>query len=524
MNKKILLLTLSISLSSFSQTTQIPNICEAAFLRNYASYFVKTEYIGASALSKEKILKLSEVDDVPKRISNLEKEYELVSREYREKIDDIEEEFTRIGKESKLSYEELQDMMSSPKQEALIESLEQVNAITRVAHQTMKKEGMSIALKERAVDGSKVRSLYLEIVELPTKKYFNSVATINRYKKRFGTKTVTFDFMQNMKSGSAGFSQSSTKRIDLGFRGMRNMLLDDLITMVGKHEFKHAAFASNRITGRESIYHAQYIAYGADPISSVPNHYNRYMSAEELYNFTNNPYWASTRIGDITKYKPQDYLNDLSGIFYYIKSTNKIAAQTKEVTQTVINHLETLLKNPENIGASTVFLNTQGKVARTASEVESIGFILADREIRYVDWIGGDEFKGQIKHIMDNRLKLDKKYDAAYREADEDGQALILEKFGKEEAKLNSEKTKLIINKLLEKQKTLSKVAENIIPLNEEAVRRTEQFISYFKMRRKIDPNFLKSVEAKEEFLKLRLMYRKLGNNVKENYKGFVGI
>jgi hypothetical protein len=43
-------------------------------------------------------------------------------------------------------------------------------------------------------------------------------------------------------------------------------------------------------------------------------------------------------------------------------------------------------------------------------------------------------------------------------------------------------------------------------------------------MRRKIDPNFLKSVEAKEEFHKLRLMYRKLGNNVKENYKGFVGI
>ena len=469
-------------------------------------------------------MKLSEVDDVSKKISELENKYELVSREYRDKIDGIDIEFTKLNKDNKYSWEELDKMMAEPKQNALLESLEQLNAITYVAHQTMTKEGMSVVLKQRPVEGSKLMSSYLEIADLPTKKYFNSVATINRYKKRFGTKTVTFDFMQNMKNGSAGFSQSSTKRIDLGFRGMRNMLLDDLITMVGKHEFKHAAFASNRITGRESIYHAQYVAYGANPISSVPNHYNRYMSAEELYNFTNNPFWASTRIGDISKYNPQDYLNDLSGIFFYIKSTNKIAEQTKEVSQTVIKHLEKSLEKPLGLGSSTVFLTAEGKVARTAEEVNNMAFLIPDKEIRYVDWVGGEEFKSEIKHIMDNRLKLDKKYDTAYREADEDGQKLILEKYNKEEAKLNAEKVKVIIKELIEKQKSLSKVAENILPLNKEAVTKTEQFISYFKMRRGIDPNFLKSQEAKEEFHKLRLMYRKLGNHVKENYKGFVGI
>ena len=53
MNKKILLLTLLISTSTFTQTAQVPNICEAAFLRNYASYFVKAESRINSNIKKE---------------------------------------------------------------------------------------------------------------------------------------------------------------------------------------------------------------------------------------------------------------------------------------------------------------------------------------------------------------------------------------------------------------------------------------------------------------------------------------
>src|SRR5690606_5334281 len=120
----------------------------------------------------------------------------------------------------------------------------------------------------------------------------------------------TFDLLQNTKNGSAGFSQSIEKRIDLGIRGVRNIVLDDLITMVGKHEFHHAAFANMRAKGVASIYHPSYIATGEAAISTVPNHYNRYMSAEELYNWANNSFWASSRLKDISKYSPDDFLND----------------------------------------------------------------------------------------------------------------------------------------------------------------------------------------------------------------------
>lgn len=521
MNKK-LIFSIFFCTSILAQQVSVPNLCEAVFIKSYTGYFVKTESRLLKASPVESILGLSKIDDLSIKMQKLEREYGLLSREYNDIIAAIDKEFTELGKLGGLDFEMVESLMKGPKQQAYIDAIEKVNAITMVAYKSLSKQGMQVALKQRAVTGTQKVSTYIEVINLPSKKYFNSLVAINKYKKRFGTKTVTFDFAQNMQNGSAGFSQSATKRIDLGFRGMRNMILDDLITMVGKHEFKHASFAAKRIKGRQSIYHAQYMSTGEAPISSVKNHYNRYMSAEELYNFTNNPFWASNRIGDITKYRPQDYLSDIDGIFYYIKSTNKIAAQTKEVTARTTEYLKKILLEPERLSQEMVFLTADRALARNVDEAFFVHFTMPDGVI-YMDWVGAPEFKKSLKSVLDNRVKLDQKYREVFDAATAEEQVEILAKYSAEEFAVNAKLNKEIANMFIAKQETLNKVATNIIPLNEEAVRSTEKFIDYLNMRSGIDPTYYKSAEIKEEFLKLRLMYRKLGNHVKEDFKGFVG-
>lgn len=521
MNKK-LIISLLFSFSLFAQQNTVPNLCEAAFIKSYASYFVKSESRMLKASPVESILELSKIDDLAQQMQKLEREYALLSREYNDMVDLIDKDFTALGKAGGLDFDTVSQMMQGPKQNAYIETIEKVNAITMVAYKSLNKQGMQVVLKQRAVQGTKKVSTYIEVVDLPSKKYFNSIIAINKYKKRFGTKTVTFDFAQNMKNGSAGFSQSATKRIDLGFRGMRNMLLDDLITMVGKHEFKHASFAAKRIKGRQSIYHAQYMSTGETPISSVKNHYDRYMSAEELYNFTNNPFWASNRIGDISKYRPQDYLSDIDGIFYYIKSTNKIAAQTKEVTERTTEYLKKIINEPKRFAEEMIFLTADRTIAKHIDEAFFVHFTMPDGVI-YMDWVGAPEFKNNLKVVLENRLKLDQKFQATYDAAIGEDKVEIFAKYAAEEFALNSKQNKEIASLFIAKQESLNKVATNIIPLNQEAVTNTEKFIDYLNMRSKIEPTYYKSAEAKEEFLKLRLMYRKLGNHVKEDFKGFIG-
>ncbi len=520
--KKRLILSLLLSTSLYSQSARVPSLCESAFLKSYSSFFVKYRPRNIKGAPVESILALSKVDDIGVKLKKLEREYQAISMEYNDKKAQLKIHFEELAEDHNLDFELIQSMMEEPLQQLYVDTVKQVNAITTVVHKTLVDEGMQVILKQRSVKGTKDLSNYLEVVDLPSKKYFNSIATINRYKKRFGTKTVTFDFGENLQSGSAGFSMSEIKRIDLGFRGMRNMVLDDLITMVGKHEFKHASFASKRVKGKESIYHAQYMSNGESPISSVPNHYSHYMSAEELYNFTNNPFWASNRIGDIANYRPQDYLSDVDGIFYYIKETEKIAAQTKEVTENTIKYLTELLDNPQRMALEMNFLTSQRAMAKSADDAFYIHFKMP-KDIVYMDWVNKTAFKEEFTKIIENRIMLDKKYRASFDAAKGDKKKKILELYAKDESRLNAETNKGIVKMLIKKQESLNKVASNIIPLNQEATKKTEEFIGKILIRRKLQPNYLATTEAQEDFLKLRHVYRKLGNHVKEDFKGFIG-
>lgn len=516
------ILTFLFSTSLLCQGLDVPNLCDAAFFKGYSAYFVKSERDFSNIVTLASIRKIEKAPTLAKKMDSLGREYNLLSMQYYNKIEQLEVTSKNMVKNKKLDPEIAQAELQKKKQSVFNENIQRLNALTSIAYQSMISQGIQVVLKTRATKGTRLVSTYIELINLPAKKYTKSIEIIKRYKKRFGTKTVTFDLAQNMKSQSAGFSQEATKRIDLGFRGLRNILTDDLITMVGKHEFKHAAFAANRLNGKKSIYHADYLSIDGNPISSVENGYSHYMSAEELYNFANNPFWASNRIADISKYNPADYVNDINGINYYIKETTKLAKQTVEVTEATIEYLKAALKDPIRLSSDMAILKIDRSLATSSDEAYNVAFKMPTG-VQYTSWIGAPEFKKDIASLISNRKSLANKYEAAYNAAIEPERSKIFAAYAKEELSVNSFVSKAIVRSMIDQQTTLNKVAKELIPLNEAAVVKTQSFIDYLNMKGGIYPNYLQSSAAKEEFSQMRKVYRNLGNHVKEDFKGFIG-
>lgn len=401
------------------------------------------------------------------------------------------------------------------------------NRITTAIGENLNFNNFPVVIKTRkSASGVEIKYLEFDITKAVTADSSQAQKKVQHYIRRFGTKHITFDFFQNIEIGSAGFSQANIRRIDLGIRGARNIALDDLITMVGKHEFKHAAFGAYRRNGIESIYHTSFMARGADTLSKRSQIYTSYMSAEELYNFANNPYWASSRIKNIKNYAEADYLNDIFGINNYIKMSNQIADQTEDITDEFIKLLRRAKSEKSGNFFNIDFLDVNQSGIKQAADTEYILFqnIKSGHDMLFHL---GDKYSKEVQTIMTNFQSINAGYATEMSVLLKNNDTAGIQKLSRlielETFKKTGPELDRIFDKMLRDQETLNKVARGFGKENRVIEKETEDFIEELSQAKKKEINLSKDPYWQQKFLDLTHRYRELGNNVKENFKGFLG-
>lgn len=514
--KNLLILLLTLFYSSFA----LANYCDVSFLKtHHKNMYLKNENLD-DKLVESLFKKMKSSEKLSDKLDLLEEQYNLIAKRFESEMTSAESMIDDLIKKGEFPKENKALAIKAAKDLVTKEVSPHIDNLITEAKLMFEKEGVEAFIKSRSYgDG-----LSFKYLELGTKKTgSNAVNTITRYKQRFKTQIVTFDLMENIQIGSAGFSMASVARIDLGVRGIRNLLVDDLITMVGKHEFHHAAFGAKRLKNQESIYHVTYFAKH-QPLSSVKNGYNMYMSAEEVYNWANNSFWASTRIGEIGKYAKKDFLNDINGVFSYLPGTKKIAQQTVEITDNFMNEISRVrksLKSGDSNFAPT-FYTKDYKVARSSDEAVYFGFGIEELEHEAAEFIS-PKYRQTVNEIIENRSKIEAKLtkNVDFEKLSKEEQQKMFQLFQKEEMTLNANLYDDLLDNFYNSQKELHDVSEVLAMRAELAKGETEKFIKIINLEMERNSNFLDTKEAQEMFLEMRRIYRELGGVVKPGFKGY---
>lgn len=490
--------------------------CQYEFIRHYN----KKEYKSLRELNRKtfQVLKkqIKSAETHREKLNLIEQQYELISALFEAQKNYL----TVLASVQKLSKEELTELVQAAYAEIVASHRLEINFIINESKEILQKTGFKTITKFRKINNqTQVKYLVFDMENSTS----DSAKLLSRYMSRMGTNQVTFDFYQNMKNGSAGFSIATLGRIDLGIRGIRNLALDGILTMVGKHEFKHGGFAKMRAQGKDSIYHADYTSSNGLPLTAGnQDNYSQYMSAEELYNFVNNPQWASTRIADIKSYHFDDVINDILGINQYLNLTTIITKQTTELTDSFIKLLKSDLHDVTKVKIDFV------KMDRTpAASLEEVHFVTVKDEAggRIMHVFMNQEMKKEVQEILKIREKLYLDFHneliLTNKVKDQKAAQELIQKYLSQEAELASVYYQAISENIIKHQQTLNAVSTRITPLNDELIRDTDALIQVLKNNIN-DPNFAQKKEVIETFREYAKRYRELGLLVREQYKGFI--
>lgn len=507
----------------FSVNVVYAGSCDLAYQKNYLSKEIEYKFSALNYTKINEVLEgLSTAKNSKEKMELIEEVYNFLFQYHHKKVDGFEVVFENLKKKTNFGPEYISNIRRQVEFDGAREIAPFNNKLIDGLAEILKEAGAPVVVKSRA-EIADFTFKYLEI-DLMGKATSQSVRTLQRYQSRFGVKNVTFDLLENLKNGSAGFSQPSTKRIDLGIRGVRNIVFDDLITMVGKHEFHHAAFANMRAKGVASIYHPQYIATERATITKVKSGYDRYLSAEELYNWTNNSFWAATRMKDISKFHPDDVINDFIGINSYLGGTEKIARQTREASRSFTRLLKSIKKDqiPNNTFRLEI-LDANLSNALAKEEAINLAFIKPNGVVMtfYID----ESIRPLVDKVMGQRVKYIVEYNQRYQKIMNDPEkikALDLE-FAVKESKEIQNELHQILDVVIRDQAILAKVANQVVKESETIIAKSSDLLKEMKLVQKTNPNFHQSDEWKIKFEEMAKEYRKFGNVVKENYKGFAG-
>ncbi|MCO4754293.1 MAG: hypothetical protein KC478_07410, partial [Bacteriovoracaceae bacterium] len=349
----------------------------------------------------------------------------------------------------------------------------------------------------------------------------SSLSALNRYQKNFGVEIISFDLVENIGSGmKAGFYREA-KRLELGVNGIRSLVVENRIPMIPKHELHHAAFESRRSVKAKgdknnSIYNFTFSAYGSEPLSSSV--YDRYMSAEEIYNWANNSFWGSERLLRPSQHDSQDILTDVLTIIKYLPETKSLAEETVKLTKRLDRGYKNMLDEVEDGSFEVIFLNGDNEMARTMEEARYLMVPDVESKIHVREFIG-PEYKKQVANILENRKRVEVEY-AEIKSPDVSEQQLH-ELQVKKENELSKNEFIHIINKMRHKNAKLQKVSSVLSSESELTIRKTQEFLDQVK-EVKDSTGLLPSLDS-EKLLDLAREYRNLGNLVKEDYKGFAG-
>ena len=347
----------------------------------------------------------------------------------------------------------------------------------------------------------------------------HAVEKIKRYNQRFNTKVVTIDLYETIRDGSEAFFING--RVELGAQSVRGLALDDVMMLAPKHEFSHAAFAAKREKKQGSLYHTQFNAIAEENLSSIDTSYNKFMRAEELYNFANNSFWGSEKLINPMMFTPIEILKDISMINRFLPGTRKIAQQTVELTSNLSkgyeHMLEELKKGEFNLG----IFDARGKVTRDLEEVHELIFVDNLNLIEITEFIG-PEIRILIEKMIKQRIEIEARFTGRIGPStSEEETAKIFSDFLREENLANLENHKKIIEYMMQRNLTLGRVAKVVEAESDVTIQKSVDYLERMvKLAKQSGDDFqLDSIELKA----LVEEYRRLGNLVKEDYKGFAG-
>ena len=266
---------------------------------------------------------------------------------------------------------------------------------------------------------------------------------------------------------------------------------------------------------------AYFKAIAEENLSSIEISYNKFMNAEELYNFANNSFWGSEKLINPMMFTPIEILKDISMINRFLPGTRKIAQQTVELTSNLSkgyeHMLEELKKGEFNLG----IFDARGKVTRDLEEVHELIFVDNLNQIEITEFIG-PEIRILIEKMIKQRIEIEARFTGRIGPStSEEETAKIFSDFLREENLANLENHKRIIEYMMQRNLTLGRVAKVVEAESDVTIQKSVDYLERMvKLAKQSGEDFqLDSIELKA----LVEEYRRLGNLVKEDYKGFAG-
>ncbi|MCT4642963.1 MAG: hypothetical protein N4A33_11795 [Bacteriovoracaceae bacterium] len=327
-------------------------------------------------------------------------------------------------------------------------------------------------INTKLVKNKETGMYYLELLESPNTS-ISSYKTLMRFETKDKYNVYTVDPFSNLLNGSQGFYSRFEKRIDIGLSGINSILINNKIERIIKHETYHALFEKMRKEGIDSFYHMNFISKGNSNLSKYDSAYNRYMSAEEIHNFSNDPYWQS------------DFLRD------------KVIKISDEKLFAKIDHLDSMLYDTKGLLThSRETLNNYIKAIdkKIQKSDHSILSLLTNKQNSTKNLIHTSYLSIQITNDLHVYTYLTKKYkDLTSDFLQSKNHNAILEEFKSELVSLKK-KTNILLNKTNETQQMLQKKLVDL------------------KTKQAKNHSFYRSKEAKQIYTQIRKDLKNLGN------------
>ncbi|MFW5871822.1 MAG: hypothetical protein ACOCUT_01825, partial [bacterium] len=290
-----------------------------------------------------------------------------------------------------------------------------------------------------------------------------------------------------------------------------NIIKYDHLSALVKHEFTHGSFVKKRIRSTPSIYNVDYKAQG--DINLGQKIYKKYMSAEELYTFSNEPLWSSEIFTNIAQRAPADIKNNFRSILQDISSGQIVAKQTKALSDETIGAINKYIKDnytPDTFSPLAFFTkNTQ--ITYSAEKVHYIIIPLPDKKLAkfHLD----EELWPLAENFLKKRTGLLKKFKRLSLEKIPPKHKLAIQE------ELLDEQQK-ILNILLVRQKTLNNTSRR-------SIKALDQSYSIFKQYKERMDNILSNPKNidwdswQEQLLGIRSFFKKVANVTREHSKDF---
>ena len=499
-------------------TLALANICQNYFLINYNRQNLSTFYTG----NQNRINWYNE--NIQSSSGYPERQMALIREQFhfQLRLFSMRKSYHETTKKA-LKLKELGDPQIylkylSDKEDKLVKRfIPQVESLTQTLSKVLEQNGIPHKLAPQKITKDDVvyHRIELQPNEMHDKK---SLAILQKYQEMFDIEVFSIDLLRNIKNGSLGFRFQDI--IDIGLNGARNIILQDILLLVTKHEAKHASFAKQRTLGIPSAFHTSFIANGMDNLSTVKNAgYERYMSAEELHNFVNNAYWASSKLKNANDYSVDELLFHFQQMYSNVRSSKLIGFQTKSLVNQFQHLTNKILKEEVHKGNfSPLFLDSQLRSVNTIEEITS--FAIQNPETGHIALFYVEpKLKPAITKLLEARAKLTAEVNAEISvkgppSTEREAQAFY-RNFQEREAELTSKEQEAILNNALKQLGFLDEAADRALAKQPNIISRFEKFIKEVKQESRSQNPFSDKEYWNDKFFEQVQHAREYANTVR---------